>query len=160
MIRGQVVVRCGALVAALVLTQAAVAQAPAVEGREALAREVAETERAFARTMAERDHAAFVEFLAEEAVFFSGKEALRGRQQIAAAWKPFYEEPDAPFSWAPEQVEVLDSGTLALTSGPVHDPDGRLVGRFTSIWRREAPGTWRIVFDKGCEVCRSCDGSP
>ena len=153
----QVFVRRGALVAALLLTHAAVAQAPVIEQREALAREVAETERAFARTMAERDHAAFVEFLADEAIFFAGNEPLRGKQQVAEAWKPFYKEPDAPFSWAPVQVEVLDSGTLALSSGPVHDPGGRLVGRFTSIWRREAPGTWRIVFDKGCEVCPSCD---
>lgn len=26
---------------------------------------------------------------------------------------------EAPFSWEPAQVEVLDSGTLALSSGPV-----------------------------------------
>jgi hypothetical protein len=24
-----------------------------------------------------------------------------------------------------------------------------VVGRFNSIWRREAPGVWRVVFDKG-----------
>ena len=37
-------------------------------------------------------------------------------------------------------------------TGPVFDPHGRCIGRFTSIWRREAAG-WRIVFDKGgpCE---------
>ena len=57
--------------------------------------------------------------------------------------------PDAPFSWKPERVEVLDSGKLALSTGPVYDPDGKRIGSITSIWRREAPGTWRIVFDKG-----------
>lgn len=118
-----------------------------------LKRQVFETERAFARTMADRDHAAFTAFLAEETVWFSGKQPLRGRAAVAADWKRFYETPEAPFSWEPAEVEVLDSGTLALSSGPVRDPAGQVFARFTSIWRLEAPGRWRIVFDKGCDVC-------
>lgn len=118
-----------------------------------LKRQVFETERAFARTMANRDHAAFTAFLAEETVWFSGKVPLRGRAAVAADWKRFYEKPEAPFSWEPAEVEVLDSGTLALSSGPVRDPAGQVFARFTSIWRLEAPGQWRIVFDKGCDAC-------
>ena len=118
-----------------------------------LQRQVADTERAFAKTMADRDHAAFVSFLSDETIFFSGAKALRGKQQVADAWKRFYDGPVPPFSWQPEIVEVLDSGTLALSSGPVHNPQGKLVATFTSIWRLEAPGTWRILFDKGNDVC-------
>ena len=103
--------------------------------------------------MADRDHAAFVSFLAEETVFFSGKGPLRGKKAVADAWKAFYEGAKAPFSWEPDAVEVLDSGRLALSSGPVHDPDGKRVGTFNSVWRREADGQWRIVFDKGCPPC-------
>jgi ketosteroid isomerase-like protein len=47
-------------------------------------------------------------------------------------------------------VEVLDSGTLALSAGPVRDPKGQQIGTFNSIWRREADGSWKIIFDKGC----------
>jgi ketosteroid isomerase-like protein len=111
------------------------------------------TEQAFARTMAERDFPGFVSFLSEEAVFFNEGGALRGRQQVADRWKRFYDGPVAPFAWEPQQVEVLDSGTLALSSGPVRDPQGRVIATFTSIWRLEAPGTWRIIFDKGCNAC-------
>ncbi len=114
---------------------------------------VADTERAFARTMAERDHAAFVRFVSEEAVFFSGTRVLRGKQQVADAWKPYYQGPTAPFSWQTEHVEVLQSGALALSSGPVRDAQGKLIATFSSVWRLEAPGVWRIVFDKGNEVC-------
>ena len=78
---------------------------------------------------------------------------LRGKAQVAQWWKRFYETPKAPFSWEPETVEVLDSGTLALSTGPVRDESGKVVSTFTSIWRLEAPGKWRIIFDKGNRVC-------
>lgn len=114
----------------------------------ALEQQVAETERAFAKTMAERDFAGFQRFLADETVFNSGSKPLRGKAAVAEAWKRFYAEPAAPFSWRPESVQVLDSGTLALSRGPVFDPAGKEVGRYNSVWRLEADG-WRIVFDFG-----------
>ena len=119
----------------------------------ALRSEVVATERAFARTMAERDFPAFTSFVADDAVFFSGTKTLRGKAEVAAAWKKLFEKKEAPFSWAPEKVDVLDSGTLALSTGPVRDPAGKLAGTFTSVWRQVAPGTWRIIFDKGDDAC-------
>ena len=120
---------------------------------EDLQQQVAETERAFAKTMADRDFEAFVSFLSEETVFFSGSNALTGKQQVADAWKGYYETPKAPFAWEPAQVVVLESGTLALSTGPVSNAGGQQVATFTSIWRLEESGDWRIIFDKGCEVC-------
>ena len=119
----------------------------------ALQQQVADTERAFAKTMADRDHEAFKSFLSEEAVFFGGGGVLRGKEAVAEGWKVFYPGPDAPFSWEPEEVEVLESGTLALSSGPVFNPQGVRVGTFNSVWRLEADGKWRVVFDKGCPPC-------
>ena len=124
-----------------------------------LQRQVADTERAFAKTMADRSFAAFQTFLSVDTIFFNGPKALRGKQAVADAWKPFYEKPDAPFSWKPEQVEVLESGALALSTGPVFDPKGKNVATYTSIWRMEAPGVWRIIFDKGNDVC-DCPKAP
>ena len=118
-----------------------------------LKQQVADTERAFAATMKARDLAAFTEFLSAETVFFSGPVPLRGREQVTQFWKKFYDGKEAPFSWEPDQVDVTDSGTLAHSSGPVYDPKGKLIGRFNSVWRQEAPGQWRIVFDKGEQLC-------
>jgi ketosteroid isomerase-like protein len=118
-----------------------------------LADQVRQSERAFAQTMAERKLDAFAEFVSKEAIFFGGKGPLRGRDAVIASWKRFYDGPAAPFSWEPEKVEVLDSGKLALSSGPVHDPTGKLIGMFNSIWRLESGGKWRVIFDKGCDVC-------
>ena len=120
---------------------------------EALTKQVTDTEHAFARTMATRDYAAFVSFISEEAVFFTGDKPLRGRQQVAAWWKQYYEGAEPPFSWEPGQVVVLESGTLALSTGPVRNAKGELIATFTSIWRLEEPGKWRIVFDKGNKIC-------
>jgi uncharacterized protein (TIGR02246 family) len=128
--------------------------AAATETNAQLQDQVRQTETAFAKTMADRDHAAFVSFLADETVWF-GRGVLRGKDAVARAWKPFYEGKEAPFSWKPVTVEVLDSGTLAISSGPVFDPSGTQTSIFTSIWRREADGKWRIIFDKGNAYCQS-----
>lgn len=114
-----------------------------------LKRQVMDAERAFAATMQARDLAAFSRFVADEAVFLSGPATLRGRAAIREAWRKYYVGEQAPFSWEPEQVEVVDSGTLAYSGGPVRDASGKLIGRFSSIWRLEAPGQWKIVFDRG-----------
>lgn len=53
--------------------------------------------------------------------------------------------------WHPDVVEVLDSGELALSSGPVRLASGAEAGRFNSIWRKDADGQWRVVFDKGSQ---------
>jgi ketosteroid isomerase-like protein len=110
------------------------------------------TERAFARTMRDRDFAAFVTYLSSEAVFFSGNTVQHGAAEVAAAWKPSFSGAHAPFTWAPDYVEVLASGKLALSTGPVY-VGGKIVGRFNSVWRLEAANTWRVVFDKGEAVC-------
>ena len=120
---------------------------------EMLRQEVFETERAFAQTMAKRDFQAFTAYLSEEAVFFSGPTPLHGKNAVADWWKQYYVSDKAPFSWEPEKVEVLQSGTLALSTGKVRNSEGNIIGEFTSIWRKKAPGKWHIVFDKGNQVC-------
>jgi ketosteroid isomerase-like protein len=110
------------------------------------------TELAFAKSMADRDFEAFVGHLSADAVFFDENTVEHGVTEVSAAWKPLFSDPAAPFSWAPDHVEVLASGDLALSTGPV-TVKGKVVGRFNSIWRLEAPNTWRIVFDKGESVC-------
>jgi ketosteroid isomerase-like protein len=124
----------------------------AAESLEALAAKVRAREAAFAKTMADRDHAAFATFVSEEAVF-AGRTVLRGREAVAAGWKAYFEAAEAPFSWAPDRVEVLPSGTLALSTGPVFDPGGKRTSTFTSTWRLEKDGEWRVVLDSGCPPC-------
>lgn len=138
------------LLGAAVALASCTAMTPAPD-LEAARAQVTAAERAFARSMAERNLDDFARHVSDEAVFFSGPNGapLRGKAQVLATWSRYFEGPAAPFSWEPDEVEPLPSGTLAHSSGPVRNPAGQVVARFNSIWRLEAPGVWRVVFDKG-----------
>jgi ketosteroid isomerase-like protein len=140
---------------AVILSAAGLANA---QSNAELKEQVRKREVAFAKTLADRNPSAFASFLAADAVFMSNGRASRGPAEVAARWKGFFEGAQAPFSWAPEQVEVLDSGALAMTSGPVLDAAGKRVGTFNSVWRRESGGEWKIVLDNGCPAC-NCEAA-
>ncbi|HEY7450747.1 MAG TPA: nuclear transport factor 2 family protein [Vicinamibacterales bacterium] len=136
----------GLIVSVFLSTRAAVGQT-----NQELAAQVRAAEMAFAGSMAKRDLQAFASHVADEAVFYGTKEVFTGKSAVVAGWKRYFEGPRAPFSWEPATVDVLESGTLAHSSGPVRDPDGKQIGTFNSIWRRDADGRWRVIFDKGCQ---------
>ena len=148
--------RLGALATAL----CAAGVTLAAPSHEDLVSQVRSMEAAFARTMADRNHAAFLSFLSEEAIFVGPSRVLRGKQAVGEGWKPYFEGAKAPFSWQPDKVEVVESGALALSSGPVFDPEGNRIGTFNSVWRREKKGSWKIVLDNGCPPCTQAAAGP
>lgn len=118
--------------------------------------ELRAAEIAFARTVAVRDRAAFLALVAEDAVFLSPA-PLVGQAAIEKAWAPFFVADGPVLEWKPEIVELQPGGTLGITQGPyqltIRGEDGTpqvRKGTFTSIWRREEGGGWRIIFDSGC----------
>jgi ketosteroid isomerase-like protein len=137
---------------ALAIVTAVVIPSPALlaQARTALQRQVFAAESSFAASMAQRNLEAFALYLSPEAIFFGDTTVMRGKQAVLAGWQRFFAKSDAPFSWRPDVIEVLPSGNLALSSGPVFDPAGQKIGTFSSIWRREADDRWKIIFDKGC----------
>ena len=118
------------------------------------------SETAFAQAMADRDAQAFASFIADDAVFVNGGQPLRGKAAVLAFWTQRFFVPGspAPFAWKPEQAEVLATGQLGYTEGPVLSPDGRITGRFHSTWRFDpATKRWQVVFDNGAAAC-DCAG--
>jgi ketosteroid isomerase-like protein len=120
--------------------------------RAELTEQVRATEIAFAKTLADRDVKTFANMIAPDVIWLA-EVPLRGPAEVLKNWQKFFDAAKPPFSWAPEIVEVQDGGKLALSTGPVFNPEGKRVGTYTSIWRREASGQWRIVFDRGCPAC-------
>lgn len=142
------------LVTCILTSSCATPSLPADEAVLAqLEREVAAAERGFAKSMADRDLAAFASFIADDASFRGPKTLMHGKSAVVAGWKRFFSGPQAPFSWDPDQVSVQSSGRLAISTGPVRDPDGKLIARFVSVWRKHSDGSWRVVLDQGVPAC-------
>lgn len=113
------------------------------------AEEVRKTEIAFAKAFADRDKAAFASFIAPDARFI-GRRILTGKTEIVAAWSSLLEGP-APFRWKPEHVVVNPAGDLGFSKGPVFAPDGKQTGTYISTWQRQGDGSWKVLFDTGCD---------
>jgi ketosteroid isomerase-like protein len=156
----------GALLIGAVDTGQAQSPPPAESARaeqlEALGREVASAERAFARTMADRNLEAFAGFVAESAVFRDGPHLLIGRAAVRDGWRALFKPGPAPFSWEPDRVTVSDSGATAVSSGPVRDAAGKMIGRFTTVWQKQIGSEgerWRVIVDQGVPLaeCAASD---
>ena len=123
---------------------------------EAIVEQVRAAETAFAKTMADRRFDAFPDFVAEDAVF-RGSTLRIGRAEVVEGWKHFYDKPAAPFSWSPDLVTVAADGRTAISTGLARGADGQAISRFTSIWRKDADGHWRVIVDQGVDV--ACEAS-
>ena len=111
---------------------------PAAEARQA--------EIDFAKAFADRDIDRFFDFVLDDAHFLGPKNTLSGRAKVREGWSAFFEGA-APFSWAPDRVVANAAGDLALSTGPIRDPEGKLIGYYSSVWRKGADGKWKVAFD-------------
>ncbi len=109
----------------------------------------------FSRSAEHRDAEAFATFIDDDARFVGGG-VRRGPAAVVESWAPFFAEDGPEIAWRPQFVEVLEDGTLALTRGPyrmttIGDDGNRTEqwGTFNSVWRKQADGSWKIVFDAG-----------
>jgi uncharacterized protein (TIGR02246 family) len=111
----------------------------------------------FSRSAERRDADTFATYIDEDARFVGGS-VRHGPAAVVESWGPFFAEDGPEIAWRPQFVEVLEDGTLALTRGPYRmvttGEDGTRKehwGTFNSVWRKQADGTWKIVFDAGSD---------
>ena len=92
---------------------------------------------------------------------FIGATVLRGREAITQAWSVFFAEGGPDLVWQPEIVEVrsdglgVSRGPYTLTATAMDGTRNASSGIFTSIWRRQADGSWKVLFDAGCPPCEA-----
>lgn len=107
----------------------------------------------FAADVAQHGHAAFVTHFAEDGVEvvdgggFNDLDAIRKQP----AWPE-----GTTLTWTPVKAEMASSGDLGYTYGnyvfTAKGKDGKLVssyGKYTSIWRKQKDGQWKVVVDMG-----------
>ena len=115
-----------------------------------------EAERSFARTSLEIGaRPAFMKFFADDAVVFRPgpvryKEAMK---DIPPSANPR----ETSLQWEPLFADVAASGDMGYTTGPSvwtdHSPAKRspYYGFYFSVWKKQATGKWKVVFDVGTE---------
>ena len=109
----------------------------------------------FARDVKEHGGAAFADWFADDGVALSnGQPPLIGKVAIvkSANWSP----KDYQLTWTPTDAQMGPSGDMGYTwghfEGHSKDANGNPVvtsGRYMTIWRKEADGSWKVVLDAG-----------
>jgi len=107
----------------------------------------------FAKAVAERGHDAFVSYFAEDGVELEDGGGIKTKDVMReeGAWPP-----DLSLTWAPVKADMAASGDLGYTYGKYQlksrDKDGKFVtryGKYTSIWKKQKDGSWKVVLDMG-----------
>lgn len=114
-------------------------------------------EMSFAKSVEDRDLAAFAEHVHPGAVFLGGPEPLRGRDAVVAAWKSIVSHEAGHLRWHADEVVVGSDPRIAFSRGPatfeVLEPaKGKPryhISVFTSVWMKDADGAWRVMYDGG-----------
>jgi ketosteroid isomerase-like protein len=114
--------------------------------------EILETELNFAKMVKEEGlHKAFVAFAANDAVLMRNNNLVIGKNAIDERYK---ESNSKNLSWKPDFIDVSKSGDLGYTYGKYNftyiDSIGNEhvdTGVFHSVWKRQADGTWKYVWD-------------
>lgn len=106
--------------------------------------QVEAAERAFAADgLALGVKTSFLKHMADDAIIFTPAPTnARAFYEARAA------ETGPKLEWWPAWVAAARSGDLALSTGPSFF-DGKPGGWFASIWRRDADGVWRWIYDGG-----------
>lgn len=114
--------------------------------------EIRETEQNFSKMAGEEGiYKAFTTFAAEDAVLMRNDILIEGLENIDKHYK---NQRSKGLKWSPDFVDVAASGELGYTYGrytfSAIDSTGKVVenkGIFHTVWKRQADGTWKFVWD-------------
>jgi ketosteroid isomerase-like protein len=113
------------------------------------------TDRAWAKSTAAGNVDSIVANWTDDArVAMSGAPLVQGKAAIREMVKGSMAIPGFRISWTPDSAVVSASGDLGYTFGSnsvtAPDASGKLstvVGRYITVWRKDAAGRWRCVMD-------------
>ncbi|MGE5233874.1 MAG: YybH family protein [Acidobacteriota bacterium] len=115
-------------------------------------------DRAFEAATVARGAAGWGSFFAAEGIAVppSGPLPKGGPAAAEAEMKGLFADPKAALRWQPEQAVLAKSGELGYTIGSYElhatGPGGNPVtrkGRYLTVWRRQADGSWKVLADIG-----------
>lgn len=111
-------------------------------------------DRAFNQATAERRMDGWVAFFAENGSMFRPGGLATGPAAIRERMGATFADTSFTLTWDPTQADA--SGDLGYTVGRYEsrrrDEQGKVLsgrGSYLTVWKRQADGTWKIVFDIG-----------
>ncbi len=110
----------------------------------------------FMKAAAEKGSAGYMSYYAEDAVEVpNGGPLIRGKIEIAKGMG-FLDDKHNQLTWAPVGADISAAGDLGYTYGTYEfhsqDKNGKATveyGKYTSIWKKQADGGWKVVLDMG-----------
>ena len=139
------------LMGTIVVSRPTVAAAPKVTVETLI-----HLEAEFMKAAAEKGSKGYLSYYADDAVELpNGAPAIEGKVNIAPGMN-FLDDPNNRLTWTPTGGDVSSSGDLGYTYGTFefrsNDKDGKPRvehGKYTSIWKVEKDGSWKVVLDMG-----------
>ena len=124
---------------------------------EAARQSLMEADREFARSVAERRLEAWVEAFDTAGIQMRPNLPFTpGHTEIRRLMTPAFADTSWHLSWEPHLAFVSASADLGYTLGTYrsvrHDSIGQErsgTGKYVTIWRKQADGGWKVVFDGG-----------
>ena len=123
---------------------------------KATAATLTQLEADFMKTAAEKGSQGYMSYYAADSVELpNGAPAIQGKANIAKTMG-FLDDKNNHLSWTPVGADISASGDLGYTYGTFEfrstDKDDKPIvehGKYTSIWKLQQDGTWKVVLDMG-----------
>lgn len=139
------------LIGALFLSHPTVSAAP-----KATVETLKQLEAEFMKAAVEEGSKGYLSYYADDAVELpNGAPAIEGKVNIAPGMN-FLDDKNNRLTWTPTGGDVSSSGDLGYTYGTFefrsNDKDGNPRvehGKYTSIWKLQKDGSWKVVLDMG-----------
>jgi ketosteroid isomerase-like protein len=140
------------LIVVVAVLNAHLVAAPAKDSAETLR----QLEADFMKATAERGSQGYLSYYADDAIEVPNNEAIiHGKTNIAKTMV-FLDDKTNHLTWTPVGADISASGDLGYTYGTYEfrslDKDGKAVvdrGKYTSIWKKQKDGSWKVVLDMG-----------
>jgi ketosteroid isomerase-like protein len=110
----------------------------------------------FMKAAADKGSQGYMSYYAEHSVEVpNGAPLIEGKANIAKGMG-FLDDKNNQLIWTPVGADISNSGDLGYTFGTYEfhskDKDGKPsvdYGKYTSIWKKQADGSWKVVLDMG-----------
>jgi ketosteroid isomerase-like protein len=110
----------------------------------------------FMKATAEQGSAGYISYYADDAVEVpNGAPLIQGKANIAKTMT-FLDDKTNHLTWTPAGADISAAGDLGYTYGTyeftANGKDGKPVvehGKYTSIWKKQRDGGWKVVLDMG-----------